>query len=87
MSPTLPTISPTTAMETNARPSYTVRPYIIPETGSPVEGLFAIDEHRNGETRLIAKVHYLDGWQDILKRGIPYEDAMELHYQICKLSS
>lgn len=74
------------AVLTNTRPSYYVTPYIIPPTlGNPkrVPGRFTVNEYRDGQVTQLFHVAALGlTLNDILKRGIPLEDAKSVFYQI-----
>lgn len=68
-------------MKHNQRPTYTAVPYVRPETGERVPNHFAVLEHRNGEARHCFVMSNLgDRMSEILKRGIPADDAKTLFY-------
>jgi hypothetical protein len=74
-------------VKTATRPSYYFTPYRIPAgLGNPriVPGKVTIYEYRNGESNVIVPCLqvYGDYFSEILKRGIPYEDAKTLFYNI-----
>lgn len=59
-------------------PTYTLEPYVIPESGNLVPGLFAILE----DGHPCCKINVWDSLNDILKRGIPYPDAVRLYREM-----
>lgn len=70
-------------MKTNTRPSYYVKPYVSTITRQAVPGRFTIMEVRGTETNHIADMsNQGDRLNNILKRGIPLEDARNLFYQM-----
>lgn len=65
------------------RPSYYASPYHIPETETRVENHFGVYEIRGTETRFLFKMSNRgDRLNEIVKRGIPLEDARVLFYQM-----
>lgn len=74
-------------MKINTRPSYYAVPYWIHNNkGNPrqIPGLFSIYEYRDGKQEMIVEKISNRGnrLQNILKRGIPLEDARNLFYQM-----
>ena len=69
----------------NTRPSYFVEPYWVPGGNKRryIAGRFSIMEYNNGEINFCFSISKM-GLQlnDILKRGIPYDDAKNLFYKI-----
>jgi hypothetical protein len=74
-------------MKTCTRPTYYAVPYRLPASkGNPklIPGRFSIYELRDGKTELIVEgmSNSGDRLNNILKRGIPLDDAKELFYQM-----
>jgi hypothetical protein len=71
---------------TNTRPTYYAVPYRIPPNlGNPklVPGRFAVYEVRDSEASFMFHMSNRgDRLNEILKRGIPLEDAKTLFYQM-----
>lgn len=74
-------------MTTNERPTYTATPSRTWATNSTkggrlVPNRFDVWEHRDGQDEFICHVGTRDTLQQLLKRGIPTEDATKLAKQI-----
>lgn len=73
-------------MKTNNRPRYYAQPYIHTHVSGKQERiphLFNIMEYRDGEMIFICKMsNEGDRLNNILKRGIPYDDAKNVFYQM-----
>lgn len=74
-------------MKTNSRPYYYASPYWIPANKGnpkPIPGLFSIYENRDGKSEIVVdRISNLgDRLNNLLKRGIPLENARTLFYQM-----
>lgn len=70
----------------NARPTYYTQPYILPANlgnPRPVAGRFSVIEVRNGEHAEVFNINkYGLTLNELLKRGIPLDNARALFYDI-----
>lgn len=67
----------------NARPSYYARPSISHITRKVMPGRFDVFEYRNGNTDFCFSMSNRgDRLQELLKRGIPLDDAKKLFYEM-----
>jgi len=68
---------------TNTRPTYTVLPARCTMTRQTIPGRFRILEYREGDLTLICEMSNRgDRLNNLLKRGIPMDDARGLFYQM-----
>lgn len=68
---------------TNPRPSYYLAQAVTILTRRPVPGRFDVFELQpDGQSAFICHIGKRDALQQLLKRGIPLEDAERLAYEI-----